>query len=187
MVIRRSPRHGRLGGLFRLPLALAAGIMVLGWWVAAVLAAIAAWPFLLARRPYPGTLLRVTGGWVEFSTRASCYAFMLTPAFPRLSADGPVDVALPEPSRRPWLRLPAVVSAWPVLVLEGVVSLLCSVVAWFAVVILGRLPDGMAEVMEQPQRYRTRFWAYALLLCDTYPWFQPEQPVPDPGVVIGGE
>ena len=105
---------------------------------------------------------------------------MLSPQFPHTGAVGAVRVELPEPTGRPWLRLPALVPVVPLAILEWCVAFLCAPVAWGSVLALGRLPDGMADVLEQPQRYRARFWAYALLLCDTYPWFQPEQPPPSP-------
>ena len=47
-------------------------------------------------------------------------------------------------------------------------------VAWIAILVRGRLPDGMADVMELEQRYRVRLLAYVLCLTDAYPSFQPE-------------
>ena len=71
---------------------------------------------------------------------------------------------------RPITTLPALVveTLW---LLPG--ACLASV-AWIAILVRGRLPDGMADVMELEQRYRVRLLAYVLCLTDAYPWFQPE-------------
>jgi hypothetical protein len=180
LVVVRPPHHPRLWAILRLPPALAAEIVSLVWLVVALAATVAAWFVRVAGRPYPPALRRVTSGWLQFSQRASAYAFMLTPELPRPGPLRMVRVELPEPKGRPWLRLPAVAPVVPLAFLEWCVAFLCAPVAWVAVVALGTLPDGMADVMEQPQRYRARFWAYALLLSDTYPWFQPEAQPPPP-------
>jgi hypothetical protein len=181
LVVVRAPHHGRLGAILRLPAALAAELVSLAWLAVAIAAAVTAWFVRVAGRPYPAALRRVTSGWLQFSERTSAYAFMLTPEFPRPGPLGSVRVELPEPAGRPWLRLPALVPVVPLAFLEWCVAFLCAPVAWVSVLALGTLPDGLADVLEQPQRYRARFWAYALLLCDTYPWFQPEAPpLPEP-------
>jgi hypothetical protein len=185
LVVVRAPHHARLWAILRLPPALAAEIAALAWLVAAIAATGAAWFVRVAGRPYPPALRRVTNGWLQFSQRTSAYAFMLTPEFPRPGPAGAVRVELPDPQGRPWLRLPALVPVLALAFLEWCVAFLCAPVAWVSVVALGTLPDGLADVIEQPQRYRARFWAYALLLCDTYPWFQPEAPRPLPPVESG--
>jgi hypothetical protein len=86
-------------------------------------------------------------------------------------------------------------AALPALVIETLWLLpgaCLAFVAWIAIVIRGRLPDGMADVMELEQRYRVRLLAYVLCLTDAYPWFQPEavdaaaEPVALPESVHGG-
>ena len=180
VVVVRSAHHGRLWAILRLPPALAAEIVSLAWLVIALAVTVPAWFVRVAGRPYPPALRNVTSGWLQFSQRTSAYAFMLTSQFPGPGPAGAVRVELPEPKGRPWLRLPALVPVVPLAFLEWCVAFLCAPVAWVWVVARGTLPDGMADVMEQPQRYRARFWAYALLLCDTYPWFQAEAPPPPP-------
>ncbi len=174
LIVGRRPRHGRLGALLRLPPAAVAVLAAVVFLAAAIVAALVAWPARLATGRYPRALHGVAAAGLAFAARASCYACMLSPAFPFSRPDQPVQIELPEVAGRPWLRLPALLPVLPLLVLEVVVALVCAPVAWFAVVFWGRLPDGMADVMEQPQRFAVRFWAYALLLSDSYPWFQPE-------------
>jgi hypothetical protein len=180
LTVRRDVTHGRLGGVLRLPAALLAVATAVLFLAIAVLAAVAAWPCRLLAGRYPSRLRAVAVAALAFAARASCYACMLSPALPFSRPGQPVEVELPAVSGRPWLRLPALIPVAPLLVLEMLVAMLCAVPAWFAVVFWGRLPGGLAEVMEQPQRLIVRFWAYALLLSDTYPWFQPQAgPVSD--------
>jgi hypothetical protein len=175
LIVRRQPRQSRLGALLRLPPAAVAAAAAIVCLAAAIVAALLAWPARLATGRYPRALRAVAAAGLGFAARASCYACMLSPAFPFSRPDPAVQIELPEVAGRPWLRLPALVPVLPLLVLEVVVAIVCAPVAWAAVVGWGRLPDGMADVMEQPQRYGLRFWAYALLLSDSYPWFQPER------------
>ena len=47
------------------------------------------------------------------------------------------------------------------------------------IIFIGRLPQGLFEVMELPMRYQLRVTAYLFLVTDAYPWFQDET-LPDP-------
>jgi hypothetical protein len=172
--IRRAPRQGRPGALVRVLGAPAAVLAALAWWLAAVPAALTAWIARLATGRSPAPLRRFLLAWLRFATRANCYAFMVAPGFPGSAAAHAVAVDVPAPDGRPWLRPVGVLAAVPVAVLQWLVAALCAPVAWVAVLATGRIPDGLADVMEQPQRYRARFWAYAFVLTDTFPWFQPE-------------
>jgi hypothetical protein len=56
-----------------------------------------------------------------------------------------------------------------------------SFAAWWVILVRGRLPYGMFEVMELPPRFQARVSAYSWLLTDAYPWFQEERgSEPDP-------
>jgi hypothetical protein len=54
----------------------------------------------------------------------------------------------------------------------SLVGTLVLVVGWFAALILGRLPEPIAEFLSHVIRYTVRVSAYALLLTDEYPPFQ---------------
>jgi len=57
-----------------------------------------------------------------------------------------------------------------VLVAEVVVT-----VGWFAALILGRLPDGLFDLLSGVVRYATRLYAYNLLVTDRYPPFSEKE------------
>ena len=65
----------------------------------------------------------------------------------------------------------------PIWILRYVVNLLFeigAVAAWFVIVILGRLPRGLFDVMVLANSYTARSDAYLFLLTETYPPFQDE-------------
>ena len=65
----------------------------------------------------------------------------------------------------------------PIWILRYVVNLLfeiAAVAAWFVIVILGRLPRGLFDVMVLANSYTARSDAYLFLLTETYPPFQDE-------------
>jgi hypothetical protein len=51
---------------------------------------------------------------------------------------------------------------------------LVSIVAWFAILITGRFPATLFELIELPYRYSIRVQSFGNLVTDSYPWFQPE-------------
>ncbi|MGO9498322.1 MAG: DUF4389 domain-containing protein [Solirubrobacteraceae bacterium] len=65
----------------------------------------------------------------------------------------------------------------PIWILRYVVNLLFelgAIAAWFVIVILGRLPRGLFDVMVLANSYTARSDAYLFLLTETYPPFLDE-------------
>jgi hypothetical protein len=65
------------------------------------------------------------------------------------------------------LAIPVAIVLW----LYGIVALVAVVVAWFAIVITGRYPEGLYAFVAGYVRFLTRVTAYTALLCDPYPPF----------------
>ena len=57
---------------------------------------------------------------------------------------------------------------WILGIAADVVALIC----WFAALVTGRLPTGLAEFQVGYLRWQTRFYAYLFLLTDVYPPFE---------------
>jgi ABC-type sugar transport system permease subunit len=68
-----------------------------------------------------------------------------------------------------------------VAVFWGLAALVCSVIAWFAIVATGRYPDGLYNVVAQASRYIARVNAFQHLMTDELPPFDggehPEYPI----------
>jgi hypothetical protein len=62
--------------------------------------------------------------------------------------------------------------------LWGVVTLLALIVAWFAALFTGRVPDGLHTFMAGFLRYATHVRAYVTLLADPFPGFGGKQGYP---------
>jgi hypothetical protein len=152
------------------------------------LLALAGWLVRIAAGRLPGRLEAGSFGWLRLWARLWSWFGLL------VDWASPPSVALePEAGRRIGL-IARPLAALPALVIETLWLLpgaCLSFVAWITILIRGRLPDGMADVMELDQRYRVRLLAYVLCLTDAYPWFQPQAvdaagPVPLPESVHGG-
>ena len=63
----------------------------------------------------------------------------------------------------------------------NVVSEVVSIIAWFAILITGRLPEGLAGVQHMYIRYTNRTYAYAGFLREEYPPFAFDMTAEDPG------
>ncbi len=150
--------------------------------LAAAVAVAVAWVSILATGRYPRPLAGFVAGAIRYTTRVGCYWLLVTDPFPsfalsRQSGDT-VDVRVEEPARRSRLttlfRLPLALPALTLLYLFQVFGLVATFVAWWTVLVTGRLPHGMFEVMEVGHRFQARVSAYVWLLVDAYPWFQEE-------------
>jgi hypothetical protein len=180
----REPRS-RLTTALRFPLVVPhlVACAVLGVGVAAAVAA--AWCAVILTGRHPRPLARFLTGALRYATGVGCYWMLVTDPFPafRLRSGGderddPVDVSIDEPERRSRLsapaRLPLAIPALVIAYFLGLFALMMAFAAWWVILVTGRLPHSMFEVMELPHRYQARVSAYAWLLVDQYPWFQEE-------------
>jgi hypothetical protein len=191
--VEHQERYSRLTTFFRILLAIPHLIWILIWGIATEFAVIIAWFAILFTGRYPQGLFGFVSAFLSYSTRVSCYLFLLTDRFPPFSGgspgDGyPVQVSVDWPERLSRLttlfRLFMAIPAYLVLYVLQLLGRLLAFFAWFVIVIMGRLPKGLFEVMELPQRYQLRVTAYLALVTDAYPWFQ-EETLPDPAPWTG--
>jgi len=93
------------------------------------------------------------------------------------SFDPPEKVANWRPLVQWIMAIPHFFAAW----LLSIVSAVCMLIAWFAIVITGKLPEGLANVICLSHRYQTRASAYAGFLHAEYPPFDFTASAADPG------
>jgi Domain of unknown function (DUF4389) len=191
--VEHQARYSRLTTFFRIFLAIPHLIWILLWGIAAEFVVFLAWFAILFTGRYPQGLFSFVTSFLAYSTRVGCYLFLLTDRFPPFTGgspdDGyPVQVSVDWPERlsrlTTFFRLFLAIPAYLVLYVLQLLGRLLAFFAWFVVVIMGRLPKGLFEVMELPQRYQLRVMAYLFLVTDTYPWFQ-EETLPDPAPWTG--
>jgi hypothetical protein len=70
-----------------------------------------------------------------------------------------------------FFRLLLVIPVGIVLYVFGIVASIAVVIAWFAIVITGRYPQGLYDFVADFNRFLARVTAYAVLLSDPYPPF----------------
>ena len=186
-------RYSRLSTFFRLILAIPHIVVLMLWGFLAEIVVFLSWFAILFTGRYPNAFFGFVAGFVSYSTRVNCYLSLLTDKFPPFGSsrpeDGhPVQVSTDHPERlsrlTTFFRLPMAIPAYLVAYVLRLLGQLLAVFAWIVIVIMGRLPKGLFEVMELPMRYQLRFASYLFLVTDVYPWFQDET-LPEPAPWTG--
>ncbi|HEY2258944.1 MAG TPA: DUF4389 domain-containing protein [Solirubrobacteraceae bacterium] len=174
-------QRNRLTTFFRLILAIPLFIWLWLYSIVASVAVIIAWFAIVITGRYPPALYDFNVGFNRLFARATAYTVLLCDPYPPFDggqdANYPVRMhfaePLPEYNRlKTGLRL---FLAIPILILRYVINLLLEVgaiAAWFVIVILGRMPRGLFDLMVLGNSYTARSDAYLLLLTETYPPFQ---------------
>ena len=68
-----------------------------------------------------------------------------------------------------------------ILYVLGIVSEVVGIISWFAILITGKLPEGLATLQCLYLRYNNRVISYVAFLREEYPPFAFETVAPDPG------
>jgi hypothetical protein len=175
-------RRDRVGVFFRWPLSMPHLVWATGWGALAVVVAPVSWLWTLAAGRSPRPLHRFLAAYVRYATRVGAYLCLVGGPFPGFTGRAgtyPVDVevAPPAPQRRLVTAFRAPL-ALPALLVAGSIGGLLAVVAvlgWFAALVRGRMPAGLAQLGAYVLRYHAQLSAYAfLLLTDRYPDSGPE-------------
>jgi Domain of unknown function (DUF4389) len=179
-----AERRNRLTAFFRLILAIPLAIVLYVYAIVALFAIVIAWFAIVFTARYPQGLYDFIAGYLRFFTRVIAYAALLCDPYPPFSpaADDsyPVRMDFAGPLEH-YSRLKTFfrfILAIPLLVLRYVMGLLLelgAVGAWVVILVTGRLPRGLYDVMVLANSYTARSDAYLLLLTETYPPFQDEQ------------
>ena len=137
---------------------------------------LAALSLLLAKR-YPEIIWTVLRWWAQFQMRITLYIDLLIDGYPW--DDDPtarIELDDPDPDRLsrflPLVKWLLALPHYIVLALLGIAAFVCIVIAWFAILITGRYPDGLFNFVLGVNRWGLRVNAYAFLLnTDRYPPF----------------
>jgi hypothetical protein len=174
-------QRSRLTAFFRLILAIPIAIWVALYSIAATIAVIIAWFAVVITGRYPQGLYDFMSGFNRLAARTTAYVVLLCDPYPPFdggpNANYPVRMHFAGPLEQ-YSRVKAFfrfILAIPILILRYVINLLLEVgaiAAWFVIVILGRMPRGLFDLMVLGNSYTARSDAYLLLLTETYPPFQ---------------
>jgi hypothetical protein len=176
--------RNRLTTFFRLILAIPLMIWLVLYGIVAELAIVVAWFAIVFTGRYPAGIYNFVADFTRFETRVLAYTYLLSdpypsfggsddPAYPvRMQFAGPLD----QYSR---LRtLFRIILAIPIVILRYVMALMLeigAVAGWFVILITGKMPRGLYDLMVLANSYTARSDSYLYLLTETYPPFQDEQ------------
>jgi hypothetical protein len=174
-----EPRS-RLTTFFRLLLAIPHYIVLALWGIGVFFAVVAAWFALLFTGRWPQGLYDFTAGFLRYYTRVSGYTWLLTDPYPPFSGgDEPsypvrlhVGPPLPEYNRlKVLLRIFYVIPAYLIVYVMSIVVELAGIAAWLVIVVMGKQPKGLQDVIGLCLSYTMRAYALFFLVTETYPPF----------------
>jgi hypothetical protein len=178
-----AERRKRLSSFFRLVLAIPHFVLLYIYGIAAGIVVVVAWFAIVITGRYPNGVYDFVASFIRYYTRVLAYAVLLTDSYPRFNgsddASYPVRMSFAGPLER-YSRLKTLfraILAIPIMILRYVMTLLLeigAVAAWFIVVITGKMPRGLFDLMVLANSYTARSDAYLFLLTETYPPFQDE-------------
>lgn len=177
LVIRNLAPRNRLTTLFRLLIAIPWFIVAALWGIAALLCAIVAWFVLLFTGRYPPALYEFVAAFARFDVRMSAFAFLLVDAFPPFDGaehpEYPAALLLGPPpgsySRlKVLLRVFYVIPAYIVAYIAGIVGGIASLISWLVIIVIGREPDALQNVLRWTLAWRTRLLLLMVLITETY-------------------
>lgn len=173
-------QRSRLTTFFRLILVIPHFIVLYVYALAAIVVLIAAWFAIVFTGRYPQGMYDFIAGFARFQTRVYGYTYLLTDEYPPFSGDPsrsyPVDLHIGPPlpvynrlktAFRMILAIPVALIAYAM----QIVAQVGAVIAWFAIVILGRQPKGIQDMIDLGISYQMRAGTYYGLLTEDWPSF----------------
>jgi Domain of unknown function (DUF4389) len=176
--------RSRLTTFLRLILAIPVAIWLYLYAIVASIAIVIAWFAIVITARYPRGLYDFVAGYTRLLTRVTAYTALLCDPYPPFGAGEdsayPVRLRFAGPYEQ-YSRLKTlfrIVLAIPIVIVRYVMGLLLeigAIAAWFVVLVIGRMPRGLFDLMVLANSYTARSDAYLYLLTETYPPFQDEQ------------
>ncbi len=182
----RSTDRNRLTTFFRALLVIPHYIVLYVLQIAASVVVFLVWVASLFIGRAPQGMREFLVGVLRWQTRVVAYYVLLTDDYPPFSLDPggyAVDLDVPPPGKlnraAVFFRIILIIPAYLLAVVTGIALYVLVIVAWFAGVLLGRVPDGVYDTSAAIVQYWTRILAYYWLITPTYP-SQPFGPLTAP-------
>jgi hypothetical protein len=175
-------RRSRLSTFFRIILCIPIFIWVALWAILVYVAVIISWFAIVIMGRYPQGLYNFNAGFLTVATQATGYSMLLCDGYPPFAPGDsayPIQMGFegPLPKYNRLLTFFRFILAIPLMIIRYVLTFLMEIAAffaWFVIVITGKCPRGLFDMMVLAQSYVARSDAYLLLLTETYPPFQDE-------------
>jgi hypothetical protein len=176
LVVSDDLSRNRLTVFFRLLIAIPHLIWLYLWGIVATLTVLVAWFAALFTARVPAGLHEFLAKYLRYQVHVFAYVTLTADPFPGFggvegSYPADVTVAPPETQNR-WTVFFRILLALPALVVSSVMNYLTEIVAffaWFVCLALGRMPEGMRNLLAFSIRYHAQTQAYVYLLTQRYP------------------
>jgi hypothetical protein len=175
LVVTDDLRRSRLTVFFRLLLAIPHFIWLVLWGIAVWFAVIVAWFAALFTTRVPEGLHNFIARYVRYQVHVYAYSTLAANPYPPFdgASDYPIDVRIAPPAEQGRLGVFfRVLLAIPALVISGVMNYLVEILVlfgWFVCLALGRMPEGMRNLLAFTIRYHAQTAAYYSLVTSQYP------------------
>ncbi len=134
---------------------------------------------ILFRKKYPKWWFDWNYQLLKFCTRVTAFILLLRDEYPSTDEEQAVHIDMPYPDAQrelgrgmPLVKWFLAIPHYVVLAFLAVASLVCVIIAWFAILFTGRYPRGLFDFIVGVERWSVRVGAYAfLLVTDKYPPF----------------
>jgi hypothetical protein len=173
-------KRSRITTFFRYLLAIPHFIVLSVWGFVAFFAVVIAWFAILFTGQYPKALYDFVHSLVRYAAAVSGYIYLLTDEYPPFSGDTgnyPVQLILPPPPEvgynriKTLLRIILIIPPYIIAYAMGVVSGIGSFLAWIVIVVTGKQPKGLQDMIVLGLSYQQRFVPYYVLLTEDWPSF----------------
>jgi hypothetical protein len=164
-------------------------------WIAQIVAIIA-WFAIVFTGRYPEGMYNFNAGYLRMYSRTYTFLHLLNDEWPPFGGEEapnyPARIGIPPAldkydRLKTGLRLIIGIPVMLLAILQYVILYVCSIVAWFAILFTGRLPEGLFNPMRSAVAYLTRASGYFLLITEDYPPFSYEEAGTAPGGQISSE
>jgi hypothetical protein len=172
--IDQSPERNRLSTLFRWILIIPHAIVLGLWALVAFLASIAAWFAIVFTGRYPRGLWNFNVGYVIYATRLQAYMHLAADPFPPFGSGGeyPVYVGIVYQEQydrlKTGLRFLYVLPAYIIDAVLLYVALAASFFSWIVIIITGRQPQWLQDLLVYAVGWTVRYTSLAMLVSETY-------------------
>ena len=134
---------------------------------------------ILFRRKYPRWWFDWNVALTQFATRVYVYVLLLRDEYPLTDSDQAVHIEIKYPNvpaelgrGMPLIKWFLVIPHLIVLAILDIALIICTIVAWFAILFTGVYPRGLFNFVIGVLRWGLRVYSYAFLLTtDQYPAF----------------
>lgn len=176
--------RNRLTTFFRYIVSIPWLIVVGLYGIAAEIAAVIAWFAIVFTGKYPEGLYNFNAGFLRAAARVNGFSYLLTDEYPPFGGEEapqyPVRVGVPPAldsydRLKTGLRLIFGIPVYLLAIVQSLILSVCTLIAWFAIVFTGKMPDGLFNPMRSANAYLTRAGAYFLLLTEDWPPFSLEE------------